>query len=78
MGDSLSKAFLCVIALGVSFIAFQLVPVSRKARYWNRCFDSTLGWVNDKSDLDGWGEAAKQSLVVGVCNGAVYESTLKH
>ena len=77
MGQSLQKAFFGVIALGVSCIAIELVPVSRKAAYWNRCFDTTLNWINEAPDFKGWGEKAKESLGVGVCNGAVYEPKLK-
>ncbi len=77
MGNSLQKAFFGVIALGVSCIAIELVPVSRKATYWNRCLDSTLVWINETPDLSGWNDKAKDSLAVGVCNGAVYEPKLK-
>ncbi len=77
MGDSLQKAFLGVIALGISFIAIKLVPVSRRAAYWIQCFGSTIGWINEAPDFNGWGKEAKESLAVGVCNGAVYETKLK-
>ena len=77
MGDSLQKAFFGVIALGVSCIAIELVPVSRQATYWNRCIDSTTGWINEKQELNRWSQKAKNSLAVGVCNGAVYETKLK-
>ena len=77
MSDSLQKAFFGIIALGVSCIAIELIPVSRKAASWNRCFDSTIGWINEKPDLTMWSNEAKTSLAVGVCNGAVYEPKLK-
>ena len=77
MGDSLQKAFLGVIALGVSCIAIELVPVSRQATYWNHCLESTIGWINEASDLKRWSDKAKDSLAVGVCNGAVYKTKLK-
>ena len=77
MGDSLQKAFVGVIALGVSCIAIELVPVSRQAAYWNRCLGSTVGWINEKPDLNTWSQKAKDSLAVAVCNGAVYEPKLK-
>lgn len=77
MSNSLQKAFFGVIALGVSCIAIELVPISRQSAYWNRCFDSTVSWVNEKSDLNGWNKKAKESLAVGVCNGAVYEPKLR-
>ena len=34
MGESLQKAFFGVIALGVSCIAIELIPISRQAAYW--------------------------------------------
>tara|TARA_Y100001968_G_C19232046_1_gene654954 strand:- start:265 stop:504 length:240 start_codon:yes stop_codon:yes gene_type:complete len=77
MGQSLQKAFYGVIALGLSCIAIELIPVSRQAAYWNRCFDSTFKLIDSASDLRGWDKKAKESLTVGVCNGAVYEPKLE-
>ena len=77
MSDSLKKAFYGVITLGISCIAIELIPVSRQAAYWNRCLDNTVKWINQKGDLKGWDQKAKESLAVGVCNGAVYEPKLK-
>ena len=77
MRESLKKAFFGVITLGVSCIAIELVPVSRQAAYWNRCLDSTIKWIEESPDLNRWGKQAKESLAVGVCNGAVYEPKLK-
>ncbi len=77
MRESLHKAFFGVIALGVSCIAIELVPVSRKATYWNRCLDNTVEVLNRVIDLKGWDKKAKESLAVGICNGAVHEPRLK-
>ncbi len=77
MFDSLQKALFGVIAIAASCIAIELVPVSRKAAYWNRCFDSTVEWITEAPDLKGWDKKAKEALAVGVCNGAVYEPKLK-
>ena len=52
MGDTLQKACLSVIALGVTCIAIELVPISRQSAYWNRCLNSTIGWINEKPDLN--------------------------
>ena len=55
-------------------IAIYLIPVSRKAAYWNRCLDKTVRWINEnEKNLKGWDKKAKESLAVAVCNGAVYE-----
>ncbi len=78
MGESLQKAFFGVIALGVSCIAIELIPVSRQASYWNRCLDNTVKFIEtDVRQLKGWDKKAKESLAVGLCNGAVYEPKLK-
>jgi len=66
----------CIIASTASIvlIAVSLIPISRKAAYWNRCLDKTVRWINEKEiDLKGWDKEAKESLAVAVCNGAVYE-----
>ena len=70
----------CVITTtaGIVLIAVTLIPVSRKALYWNRCLNKTVSWINEKEkDLKGWDKEAKESLAVAVCNGAVYEPKLQ-
>ena len=58
----------------IVLIAISLIPVSRKAAYWNRCLDKTVRWFNEKeNDLNVWDKASKESIAVAVCNGAVYE-----
>ena len=60
------------------FITIFLIPISRKASYWNKCIDKTVRWINlNEKDLKGWDRAAKESLAVAVCNGAVYEPKFK-
>ena len=59
MGDSLQKAFFGVIALGVSCIAIELIPVSRQAAYWNRCLDGTVKWLDKAPELNGWNKQEK-------------------
>ena len=64
--------------IAIVLIMISLIPISKRSFYWNRCFDQTIRWINEKEDdLDGWDNSAKQSLAVGVCNGAVYEPKLK-
>jgi len=58
----------------IVLIAISLIPISRKAAYWNRCIDKTVNWINKKeNDFNGWDKASKESIAVAVCNGAVYE-----
>ena len=71
----------CVITstAAIVLIAVSLIPVSRKAAYWNRCLDKTVRWINEnETDLKGWDKESIESLAVAVCNGAVYEPKLKN
>ena len=66
----------CVITstTAIVIIAVSLIPVSRKAAYWNRCLDKTARWLNAKENgLKDWDKASKESVAVAICNGAVYE-----
>ena len=70
----------CVIisTTAIVLIAISLIPISRKALYWNRCLAQTILWINEKEkDLKGWDKQAKESLAVAVCNGAVYEPNVE-
>ena len=78
MGDSLQKAFLGVMTLGVCCIAIELVPMSRQAAYWNRCFDNTVSRINEvEPESNKLDKKNKHSLAVGICNGGIYESSVK-
>ena len=66
----------CIITstAGIFLIAISLIPVSRKAAYWNRCLDKTVSWLNEKENgLKSWDKASKESITVALCNSAVYE-----
>ena len=70
----------CVItstsALVLIFIS--MIPVSKKAFYWNKCFKKTYQWIDkNEMELKNWDKAFKESIAVAVCNGAVYEPELK-
>jgi len=70
----------CVITstTALVLIFISLIPVSKKAFYWNKCFKKTFQWI-DKNEmkLKNWDKASKESIAVAVCNGAVYEPEVK-
>ena len=70
----------CVISstLAILLIFISLIPVSKKAFYWNQCLKKTYQWI-DKNDMElkNLDKASKESIAVAVCNGAVYEPELK-
>ena len=70
----------CVITstTAIVLIFISLIPVSKKAFYWNQCFKNTYQWldkyVEEFKDLD---KSSTESIAVAVCNGAVYEPKFK-
>ena len=70
----------CVITstAALVLIFISLIPISRKALYWNKCFKKTFQWIDkNEMELKNWDRASKESIAVAVCNGAVYETEIK-
>ena len=70
----------CVITstTALVLIFISLIPISRKALYWNKCFKKTFQWIDkNEIELKNWDRASKESIAVAVCNGAVYETEIK-
>ena len=70
----------CVITstTAIVLILICLIPVSKKAFYWNQCFKKTFQWIDkNEMELKNWDKASKESIAVAVCNGAVYEPEFK-
>ncbi len=64
--------FLSTISL--VFISISIIPIAKRASYWNKCLHKTVRWINEnEKNLDGWDQDAKETLSVAICNGAVYE-----
>ena len=66
----------CIVTSTTSIVLIfiSLIPLSKKAFYWNQCFKKTYQWIEKKEmDLKNWDRASKESIAVAVCNGAVYE-----
>ena len=70
----------CVITstTAIVLIFISLIPISKKAFYWNQCFRKTFQWIDkNEMELKNWDKASKESIAVAVCNGAVYEPQIK-
>ena len=70
----------CVItsSTAICLILISLIPVSKKAFYWNQCIKKTYQWI-DKNELElkNLDKSSKESIAVAICNGAVYEPKFK-
>ena len=70
----------CVITstAALVLIFISLIPISRKALYWNKCFKKTFQWIDkNEMELKNWDRTSKEIIAVAVCNGAVYETEIK-
>ena len=62
----------------IVLIFLSMIPVSKKAFYWNQCFKKTYQWIDKNNiELKSWDKASKENVAVAVCNGAVNEPILK-
>ena len=77
-GPSVIKYCVITSTTALVLITISLLPLSKKAYRWNICFENTLNWLNEKEEsLEEGNLSAKRSLAVRVCNGAVFEPSLK-
>ena len=70
----------CVItsSTAICLILISLIPVSKKALYWNQCLKKTYQWINkNELELKNLDKSSKESIAVAICNGAVYEPKFK-
>ena len=66
----------CVIisTTSIVLIFISLIPLSKKASYWNQCLRKNYQWIDkNEMELKNWDKASKESIAVAVCNGAVYK-----
>ena len=72
------KYCLITSTTAIVLIFISLIPVSKKAFYWNKCLKKTYQWIDkNEMELKNWDKASKKSIAVAVCNGAVYEPKFK-
>jgi hypothetical protein len=72
------KYCLITSTFSIVLILISLIPISKKAFYWNKCLKKTYQWIDkNEMELKNWDKASKESISVAVCNGAVYEPKFK-
>ncbi len=77
-GPSIIKYCVITSTTALVLITISMLPLAKKANRWNICFENTLNWLNEKGEsLEEWNLSANQSSAVRLCNGALYEPSLK-
>jgi len=74
MGESFQKATFAIMALSMTVIAAELLPISKQSASWNRCLQTTGSFLSNLHDLEGRGGAGREAIAVNICNGAVHYS----
>tara|TARA_Y100001968_G_C19100890_1_gene592441 strand:+ start:113 stop:358 length:246 start_codon:yes stop_codon:yes gene_type:complete len=77
MIDVPHKYLLGLIAVLLSTISIQLVPLSHKASSWNRCLKKTSESLSQLKAVQKFDAQSKEVLSVMICNGAVFEPKFK-
>ena len=77
-GPNIIKFCAITSSTALVLILITLIPISKKAFYWNQCLKKTYQWI-DKNEmkLKTWDKASKENIAVAVCNCAVYEPIFK-
>ena len=74
---SFQKTILVIISLGVTYIAIELIPISSKASYWNRCIKTTSETLVKVPTVKSMNINGLEAIAVMICNGAVFEPKMK-
>ena len=70
------KFYIGVIVICLTTVSIQLIPISRQANIWNRCFTKTSASLSQVEAFHQIDDQSKDVLSVMICNGAVFEPKL--
>ena len=77
MIDFAPKVFLGLIAVCFTSLTIQLIPISRQASSWNRCFEKTSSSLSQVQAFNQIDSHSREVLSVMICNGAVFDSKIR-
>ena len=73
----MQKIFLGIISVAVTCVAFEMIPVSKRASSWNSCIKKTKETLKQVSAVQLMDDESKEVIAVMICNGAVFEPKIK-
>ena len=77
MIDLPTKILYGLIAVFLTTVSIQLIPLSKQASSWNRCLKKTSDSLTQINALEKIDSQGKEILSVMICNGAVFEPKIK-
>ena len=66
-GPKVIKYSVITSTTAIVLIFISLIPISKKAFYWNQCFKKTFQWIDkNEMELKNWDKVSKESIAVTV------------
>ena len=77
MNDNPQRIIFGILAVSITTVSIQLIPLSRQASSWNRCLKKTSVSLIKVKAIQEMDTESREVLSVMICNGAVFEPKLK-
>ena len=77
MNDNPQRIIFGILAVSITTVSIQLIPLSRQASSWNRCLKKTSVSLIKVKAIQEMDTESREVLSVMICNGAVFEPRFK-
>ena len=77
MNDNPQKIIFGILAVSITTVSIQLIPLSKQASSWNRCLKKTSVSLIKVKAIQKMDAESREVLAVMICNGAVFEPRFK-
>ena len=77
MIDFTSKILLGLVAISLTSVSIQLVPLNRQATSWNRCLKKTSVSLSQVKAVRKMDDESREVLSVMICNAVVFETNFR-
>ena len=65
----IDKLIKTIIAISLVFMGIQIRPISKRAKIWNNCIESTVNYLESNEKLRLIKAPALQWMAISICNG---------
>ncbi len=65
----IDKLIKTIIAISLVFMGIQIIPISKRAKIWNNCIESTVNYLESNEKLRLIKAPALQWMAISICNG---------
>tara|TARA_B100000579_G_C22419538_1_gene660163 strand:- start:132 stop:365 length:234 start_codon:yes stop_codon:yes gene_type:complete len=65
----IDKLIKTIIAISLVFMGIQVIPISKRAKIWNNCIESTVNYLESNEKLRLIKAPALQWMAISICNG---------